>query len=133
MKVEKNSVVNFHYLNSTSVIINIMSIPRGIFNKTCKAHIIPFLNIDDLFLRRDISSLVYLALVLTIHSFCLIPARKVNNNVTQGSSGGIEWIFMRARDFPEDQGEHWPSYLEHFNSLIASAPTTTQYHLPCCH
>lgn len=80
--------MNLHYLNSTSVIINIISIPRGIFNKTCKAHISPFLNTDDLFLGRDVSSLVYLALVLTIHSFYLIPARKVNNNVTQGSNGG---------------------------------------------
>lgn len=39
--------MTLHYLNSTPVIINIMSLPRGIFGKELfKTHIVPFLNID---------------------------------------------------------------------------------------
>lgn len=48
-----NSMMNPHHLNSTPVVINIISNPRGLLNKVSfKAHIIHFLDTDNIFFQK---------------------------------------------------------------------------------
>lgn len=70
--------MNLHYLNSALVIINIMLIPRGIFNKELLRHIkFPSLiQIDDLFFQKRCIRCISVPCFSTHNLFILIDTCK---------------------------------------------------------